>query len=177
MCNTTSTIAFVKAGAQPRPGRRKPPAGILATAKDWQLSVDLEGQLKFPQHIARTTLRPDILLVSESMKTIIIMELTVPWEDRLGEAHERKRSGCEDLVIDCRAQGWKARCMPIKVGSRGFVGHSLHKALSALGITGMARSRAIKNITEAAEKALRWLWIRRGEPWGQANATCTQAVA
>lgn len=171
VCNTTRTIAFVKAGDQPKAARKKPPAGILATAQDWQLSVDLEKQLRFPQHIVRSALRPDILLVSESTKNIIIMELTVPWEDRLGEAHERKRTKYEHLVIDCRAQGWKARCMPIEVGSRGFVGHSLHKALSALGITGTARSRAIKNITEAAEKASRWLWIRRGEPWGQANAT------
>ena len=40
----------------------------------------------------RTTLRPDILLVSESTKNIIIMELTVPWEDRLEDANEKKRT-------------------------------------------------------------------------------------
>lgn len=61
-------------------------------------------------------MRPDITLVSESTKNIIIMELTVPWEDRLGEAHERKMTKYEQLVTDCRAQGWKARCMPIEVG-------------------------------------------------------------
>lgn len=172
MRNATHAIPFVKAGEQPRAGhKRAAAAGILATARDWQLSVDLEKQLKFPQHIVSTTLRPDILLVSESSKNIIIMELTVPWEDRLGEAHERKRTKYDNLVTSCREQGWKARCMPIEVGCRGFVGHSLHKALSTLGITGGARSRAIKNITEAAEKASRWLWIRRGGPWGQANAT------
>lgn len=71
--------------------------------------------------------------------------------------------------MDCKV--WKARCMSIEVDSRGFVGHSLHKALSSPGITGTARSRAIKNITEAAEKALRWLWIQRGEPRGQVDAT------
>ena len=168
--NNTRAIAFVKAGGQPK-ASLKPPAGILATAQDWQLSVDLENQSRFPQHIVRSTLRPDIVLVSESTKNIVIMELTVPWEDRLGEAHERKRTKYEQLIIDCRAQGWKAKCMPIEVGSRGFVGHSLHKALSALGITGVERSRAIKNTTEAAEKASRWLWIQRGEPWGQAKAT------
>ena len=53
--------------------------------------------------------------------------------------------------------------MPIEVGCRGFVAHSLHRALSVLGITGGARSRAIKNTTRAAEKASRWLWIRRDE--------------
>ena len=71
--------------------------GILAIAQDWQLEVDLETQLRFPQHIARTTLRPNILLVSESTKNII-MELSVPWEDRLEEAHERKRTKYEHLA-------------------------------------------------------------------------------
>lgn len=53
-CNTTNTIAFVKAGVQPKAGGKKAPAGILATAQDWQLSVDLEKQLRFPQHIVST---------------------------------------------------------------------------------------------------------------------------
>ncbi|RXN33906.1 reverse transcriptase [Labeo rohita] len=167
--NTTRSVAFVRAGEQPKAGR-KVPTGILASAKDWKLSVDLE-KLKYPQHIVRTTLRPDIILVSESTKNIIIMELTVPWEERLGEAHERKMTKYEHLVADCRAQGWKASCMPIEVGYRRFVGRSLHKAFTVLGIAGITRSRAIKNTTDAAEKALRWLWIRRGTPWGQASAT------
>ena len=97
MRNTTCAIAFVKAGEQPRAGQKKGALGILAIAQDWQLEVDLETQLRFPQHIARTTLRPNILLVSESTKNII-MELSVPWEDRLEEAHERKRTKYEHLA-------------------------------------------------------------------------------
>ena len=122
-------------------------------------------------------LRPDILLVSESTKNIVIMELTVPWEDRLEEAHERKRTKYERLVINCREQGWKARCMPIQVGCRGFVGHSLHRALSVRGITGGVRSRDIKNTTEAAEKALRWLWIRGRRSMGSNECHLNRAGA
>lgn len=83
-----------------------------------------------------------------------------------------KRTKYEQLVIKCCTQGWKARCMPIEVGCRGFLGNSLHKA-STLGITGVASRRAIKTTTKAAEKALRWLWIQGGDPWEQASATCT----
>ena len=36
------------------------------SARDWQLLVDLEHQLKFTSHIAVTTLCLDIILVSES---------------------------------------------------------------------------------------------------------------
>lgn len=70
---TTQMITFVKAGVQlPRTTAARNPSGILATAQDWQLSVDLVKQLKFPQHIATTTPRPDILLVSEATKNIVL---------------------------------------------------------------------------------------------------------
>ena len=64
------TIAFVRAGDKPTPARRTS-AGILMSARDWQLLVDLEHQLKFPSDIAVTTLRPDIVLVSESTKQVL----------------------------------------------------------------------------------------------------------
>lgn len=54
--------------------------------------MDLERQLKFPSHITVTTLRPHIALMSESTKQVVLLELTVPWEDRLEEAFERKLS-------------------------------------------------------------------------------------
>ena len=64
-----------------------------ASPQDWQLTwrSDLEKPLMFPQHIVKATLRPDITLVSESRKTIIILELKVPREDRLeGGIREEK---------------------------------------------------------------------------------------
>ncbi len=131
--------------------------GILATARDWQLLVDLEQQLKFPNRIVTTTLRPDVVLLSESTKQVVLLELTVPWEDRLEEAFERKLAKYEGLVSECRQAGWRARCLPIEVGSRGFAARSLCRAFSLLGIDGVRRRRAIYNTTEAAEKASRWL--------------------
>lgn len=35
---------------------------------------------------------------------------------------KKKRTKYEELVIDCCKQDWKARCMPIEVGCRGFEG-------------------------------------------------------
>uniref|UniRef100_A0A8P4PXN3 C1q domain-containing protein n=1 Tax=Dicentrarchus labrax TaxID=13489 RepID=A0A8P4PXN3_DICLA len=80
------------------------------------------------------------------------------------EANERKRAKYTDLE-ECRRQGWRAPCVPIKVGCRGFAAQSLCKAYSLLGITGARQRKAIKTTTEAAEKASRWLWIKRGDPW------------
>ena len=67
--------------------------------------MDLKWQLKFPNHIVATTLRPDIVLVSESTTQAVLLELTVPWEDRLEEAFERKLSKDAGLVSNCQQAG------------------------------------------------------------------------
>lgn len=162
--------AFVKAGEKPPP-QPKAQTGLLGTAKDWQLRVDLGKQLKFPESILKTSLRPDIVLQSESSKQVIMLELTVPWEERMEEASGRKREKYAELVEDCRNRGWRARCLPIEVGGRGFAGKSLCRAYSLLGITGARKRRAICSATEAAEKASRWLWIQRDKAWTSASWT------
>ncbi|XP_054628013.1 uncharacterized protein LOC129179159 [Dunckerocampus dactyliophorus] len=164
-------IAFVRAGEQPLPQPK--PAGYLTSAVDWDLRVDLDKQLKFPDHITATSLRPDIVLASVSSRQVLLLELTVPWEDCIEEANERKRSKYQELVEQCLRAGWKARCEPIEVGCRGFAGRSLCKVFTLLGITGAAKWKAIKSTMEAAERASRWLWIRRSDLW--AHATGTQA--
>jgi len=53
--------------------------------------ADLEQRLIFPPEIATTNLRPDIVLWSESACIVQLIELTVPWEDAVDEACERKK--------------------------------------------------------------------------------------
>ncbi|KAK0144687.1 hypothetical protein N1851_016943 [Merluccius polli] len=163
------SIAFIKAGERPQ-HRQRQVGGLLTTARDWQLKVDLGRQLTVPHTIAVTTLRPDLVLLSESTRQVVLLELTVPWEDRMEEVFERKRAKYEELVRECRRNSWKTRCNPIEVGCRGFAGQSLCRALRLLGIRGLHNKKAIKNITDVAEKASRWLWIKRGDTWA------TQAI-
>ncbi|XP_015234767.1 PREDICTED: uncharacterized protein LOC107087608 [Cyprinodon variegatus] len=162
-----SMIVFVRAGEKLQPSK-KTQGGLLTTARDWQLLVDLGRQLRFPDYIAAMTLRPDMVLSSTSTRQVVLLELTVPWEDRIEEAQERKRAKYAELIAECRRNGWKARCEPIEVGCRGFAGRSLHRVLGLIGTCGLQRQRATKNILEAAEKASWWLWLRRGEAWHSA---------
>eukprot|EP00066_Takifugu_rubripes_P027132 XP_011616398.1 PREDICTED: uncharacterized protein LOC105418502 [Takifugu rubripes] len=164
-------ISFIKAGERPRAGPQIT-TGLLHTATDWQLHVDLGKQLLFPQHIATTSLRPDMIITSEASKHLIMLELIVPWEERIEEANERKRAKYQELVEECRGRGWRTFYEPIEVGCRGFAGRSLCKAFGRLGITGTAKKRAIKAASEAAERATRWLWLKKADPW---VATGTQA--
>lgn len=133
-------IAFVRGGEQVIPARRSP-AGILISARDWQLLVDLEWQLKFPSHWC---LRPQSKL----------LELTVPWEDRLEEASERKLSKYAGLISDCQQAGWRTRCFPVEEECSGFAARSLARALSNLGIEGEIRGRAIQRGREGLKMAV-----------------------
>ena len=161
------SINFVKAGEKRTPQSRTT-TGLLASAADWQLKVDLGKQLRFPEHIASTRLRPDMVIFSNSTKQVIMMELTVPWEERMDEAQERKRAKYQELTEECRRQGWITRCEPIEVGCRGFAGQSLCRVLTKLGILGLCKKRAIKSTIDAAERATKWLWLKREAQWSNA---------
>ncbi|KAL1250852.1 hypothetical protein QQF64_018648 [Cirrhinus molitorella] len=47
----------------------KNPPSFLQRASDWELRVDLKRKLVFPQDVAVTSLRPDMVLLSRSTKT------------------------------------------------------------------------------------------------------------
>lgn len=47
------------------------------------------------------------------------------------------------------------------MGCRGLAGQSLIRGLKMLGVKGLHIRKAIKLIMDAAEKASRWLWIKR----------------
>ena len=65
--------------------------GLLSTSNDWELRVNLGKQFKFPAQITETQLRPDIVLFSTKTKQVVMIELTVPWEDRMEESNEREK--------------------------------------------------------------------------------------
>lgn len=163
-------ITFVKAWDQPYP-QPKPAAGLFTSASDWELQVNLGRQLKFPVYIMATGLRPDVVLTSATSKQVLLKELTVPREERIKEVNERKQSRYQELVKECRRTGWKARCEPIEVGHRYFAGRLLCKVYTLLGITRASKRKAMKATMEAAERASRWLWLKRSDLWASAAGT------
>ncbi|KAI8485154.1 hypothetical protein Bbelb_370790 [Branchiostoma belcheri] len=152
-------MTFVREGeVKPAAGRRD--NSILQRAKSWELRVDLGRRMHFPQ-VVQTNLRPDAVLSSEDGKKIVMIELTVPWEEGCEEANERKRAKYQDLLQQCRDKGWQAWLFPVEVGCRGFPAQSVWKMLSAVGITGRDKKVAVRKMGEAAERASCWLWCRR----------------
>ena len=80
------------------------------------MRVDLRTRLQFPEEIVHTTLRPDIVIWSTATKQVIMIELTIPWEERIEAAYERKKIKYDELRADCENKGWKAWCTPVEIG-------------------------------------------------------------
>ena len=151
-------VAFVKEGekAANRPRRRQP--GGLPAAKDWEISADLKGDRRdFPAEIAVSSQRPDITVWSAERRTAYLIELTVPWEENMEVAHERKTLRYEELAANARANGWKAEVLPVEVGCRGFHGHSTRRCLRKL--TGSTKE--INRLGDTAVKCSAWIWLNR----------------
>ena len=73
----------------------------------------------FPQNIAVTDDRPDIVIWSNS--SIQLVELIIPFETGMEEAASRKRSKYTELVGRCTRNGFAETLTTVEVGLRGFI--------------------------------------------------------
>ena len=71
-------------------------------------------------HILTTSQRPDIVIVLEESKDIVIVELTVPFETNLEESHRRKVDKYSSLVQDIQERGYTVSLYAVEVGVRGL---------------------------------------------------------
>ena len=58
-------------------------------------------------------LRPDIVIYNP--KTVVLVELTVPFDERMSEAKQRKEDKYEELIEEIAASGTKAELHTIEV--------------------------------------------------------------
>ena len=161
------SIKFVKQGGKPQNSSNNPQS-LLSAGAQWNMRSDLDCQLKFPQEITITSLRPDIVLWSTATKTVIMAELTVLWEEGMEAAFERKRDKYSELASECSEARWRAFIYPVEVGCRGYTGASTQRLLKSLGIKGSKLKKALKVLAEEAEQGSFWLWLRRNDKaWGK----------
>ncbi|GFO40446.1 reverse transcriptase [Plakobranchus ocellatus] len=92
-----------------------------------------------------------------------MVELTVPYENRMEEAHAFREDKYLDLTKELKNDGYEAKLMPVEIGARGFVGSSAYGLLSKLSICDNKRTKAPRPLAETAENSSRWIWSRRNE--------------
>ena len=84
----------------------------------FQLTVDLDDTYEFPTHITPTSLRPDLVMWTDSHKVLYLVELTACFESGFEEVAARKTAKYMDLVSDACKKGFRAEVIPLQVGSR-----------------------------------------------------------
>lgn len=69
-------------------------------------------------------------------KRVIVIELTIPWEENITAALERKHLKYSKLAAECQDAGWNAEAYPVEVGCRGFVSRAVVQLFRESGMAG-----------------------------------------
>ncbi|KAK3744418.1 hypothetical protein RRG08_000851 [Elysia crispata] len=116
--NTNALIFTTEGGAKSWHGRPVRTTNqikcLLGGCDDWEVSADLPEWDSHPSIIKETRLRPDIVIHSGSTQQLIMVELTVPYENRMEEAHTYKREKYMNLTKELENAGYKAVVMPVE---------------------------------------------------------------
>lgn len=79
------------------------------------MRAGLKTRMQLPTEVASTSKRPEVVIRSSSSRQVIIMELTVPSENRMEYAYQRKMGKYQELVTDLQGGGycvtqWRLAC-------------------------------------------------------------------
>ena len=130
---------------------RNSSSSILDTATDWKMQIDFTKEpVPFPVHICVTEQRPDIVLFSDSLKKVILVELTCPAEENIADARLRKEIKYTPLKSQITDNDWKCHLYTIEVGARGFVSDSVPRLLRRLGFT----NSSIRDLTRKISRSV-----------------------
>ena len=164
-----SSIMFVKKGAEV-PRKRTPPVGILHYASDWVLLADLNSNCCFPVHIAFTQLRPDITIFSNSLRKVILTELTWPCEENMQSWHSTKINKYLALKTVMQSNGWCVELFAVEVGARGYCSKSVLCCFKKLGFNNTCIRNTIKKLSKSSMECSFCIWLaRNNKHWNPAT--------
>ena len=73
-----------------------------------------------PPHVLVTPLRPDVFLINEESREVVLFELTCPWEQNIDRSHEYKENKYAPIVADM-SRNYKVFHFSVEVAARGFI--------------------------------------------------------
>ena len=140
--------------------------GLLLLSNDWISLVDLDNNYVFPPHIALTAMRPDIVIYSNTIKRIIILELTCPCEENMSKWHSEKFQKYLALIEQIKYGGWVVDFFAVEVGARGYCSTSLLTAVHKLGFSPKLQHSLIKESSKTSLTCSFCIWLTRdGVSW------------
>ena len=127
----------------------------------WEIAADLPGCERF--FPIPTQKKPDIVVWCAERKIVHLVELTVPHEDNIDAARDRKDKRYEGLLEELEEENWCATHLSVEVGCRGFIGERLRKWFNIIGLKNAQKNAAMREIQETVEKASHWIWLKRND--------------
>ena len=132
---------------------------MIAARKPETLKVyaDLEGWKinggTVPSDLVATGQVPDIVLLDRTKKSIMLLELTCPFDSSarsFKNAEDRKTDRYERLTLDLQELGYNALNTPLEIGSRGVITARNHMVLAS--VASMCGIRDLKNFRRTLGK-------------------------
>ena len=100
-----------------------------------------------PPHVLVSNLKPDLLLINESSCTIILLELTCPWDANIATSHTFKLEKYSPLVADL-SRRYTVHYYPVEISVRGQVSKSNRARLKSFVFNCVERSNS-KKVTKS----------------------------
>ena len=86
-----------------------------------------------PPHLIVTPLRPDVFVVNEDTRVIVILELTCPWERNIDRDHVYKEEKYAPLVADLSRE-FAVSQFSIEISARGMITKENKARLKSFGL-------------------------------------------
>ncbi len=118
-------------------------------------------QKQFPQHIVNTPQRPDIVVYSDKLKIVFLLELTCGDESNFEDQRARKENRYNQLLADIDAAGWSAKLFTFEVGCRGFYHHTLPHLFNFFELPRHQKKKALNEVAVIALRCSYTIWLSR----------------
>ena len=123
-----------------------------------------------PHHLCPTNLRPDLVIWNDAKRTVMLIELTCPFEENFVDAAVRKHARYHDLATMARSEGVQCSVWPIQIGSRGMIDtDSLEDLIKFLHLSGSAVSSFLVSLSSIVIRGSFSIWCSRNCPNDSTN--------
>jgi hypothetical protein len=164
--------SFVRPGEKPRTQSRKKhtASGILQRTTDWSIYTDIAacGRTRDILYTVGGCLftndRPDCVLVSHNLMSVVIIELTCPLEKNVNSQHVYKSGKYLWIKHMMGLSGWKVDIFAVEVSVRGCASSALRNCLKTLGFSANESRHVITDLQRTAIKSSAVIYMSHHSP-------------
>ena len=138
---------------------------LLLLARDWEVRADLPeccegGRIEFPDSFPVTSAKPDVLILSDREKILIIIELTCPHERNMKTKAEFKTGKYSHLLgLD---SAWTVYLFTVEFGAvLGTANSTVDECWRKLGLKREERKRTLAACMQIAAECSARIWFSR----------------